>query len=112
MVQYAIMSSTMQKLTKKPASKKTGPGFEAIFKNDIAAAIDYICSRPQYEFPLTELSANTGISSRNVYRVIDVLIARNLVRKEKMIGGARMFVYNDRNKEANILRECWMRLRN
>jgi AraC-like DNA-binding protein len=98
-------ATTLQKQKAKP--KKSAPGFELIFKNDIASAIDYICRNSDQDFGLSELSARTGISSRNVYRVIDHLIARRIVKKTREIGSARMFKYNDESHEAATLKGCY-----
>jgi AraC-like DNA-binding protein len=101
------MSSTMTGQIQKEKTKKQQPGFESIFKNDIAAAIDYICKNYDSDFGLSELSEKTGISSRNVYRVIDVLLAKRIVRKTREIGSARMFQYNDGNNQASILKSAY-----
>lgn len=92
-------------MAKQPKQVKA-KGLMQIFQNGTAAVLDFMCDHTNKDYPLSELSKLTGVSARNIYRVVYALVALEIIKNTRTVGTIRLYQFNIDSHKANALLTC------
>lgn len=80
------------------------PGLEKIFKDsNMAKLLDFLTLYKNYDYSKTEISKNSGVSWKTLYRIWPLLEQYNLVTKTRQVGRAILYTLNKDNPIAKTL---------
>ena len=97
----------MRKATKIEKDEIAGanpPTLQKLFEDSsIAKLLDFLTLYKDFDYPKTEISRNSGVSWKTLYRLWPLLEKYNLVVKTRQIGRATLFKLNTENPIAQAL---------
>src|SRR4030067_2630858 len=95
---------TATKIDKDEIAEATPPTLQKLFTDSsIAKLLDFLTLYKDFDYPKTEISRNSGVSWKTLYRLWPFLEKYNLVVKTRQIGRATLFKLNTENPIAQAL---------
>jgi hypothetical protein len=92
------------KIDKNEITEANPPTLQKLFKDSsIAKLLDFLTLYKDFDYPKTEISRNSGVSWKTLYRLWPLLEKYNLVVKTRQIGRATLFKLNTENPIAQAL---------
>ena len=92
------------KIDKDEIAEANPPTLQKLFKDSsIAKLLDFLTLYKDFDYPKTEISRNSGVSWKTLYRLWPLLEKYNLVVKTRRIGRATLFKLNTENPIAQAL---------
>jgi hypothetical protein len=92
------------KIDKNEITEANPPTLQKLFKDSsIAKLLDFLTLYKDFDYPKTEISKNSGVSWKTLYRLWPLLEKYNLVVKTRQIGRATLFKLNTENPIAQAL---------
>jgi hypothetical protein len=92
------------KIDKDEIAEANPPTLQKLFKDSsIAKLLDFLTLYKDFDYPKTEISRNSGVSWKTLYRLWPLLEKYNLVVKTRQIGRATLFKLNTENPIAQAL---------
>jgi len=78
--------------------------FKDIFGNNPQTKIlDFLADYPRYDYSITEMAEKANVSRPTVYKVIKILVTKNLVIKTRDQGNSSLYKLNTENKLVQII---------
>src|SRR3989304_3148405 len=97
----------MRKATKIEKDEIAGanpPTLQKLFEDSsIARLLDFLTLYRDFDYPKTEISKNSGVSWKTLYRLWPILEKYNLVIKTRQIGRATLYKLNTESPIAHAL---------
>ena len=95
---------TVTKIEKDEIAEANPPTLQKLFEeSSIAKLLDFLTLYKDFDYPKTEISRNSGVSWKTLYRLWPLLEKYNLVVKTRQIGRATLFKLNTENPIAQAL---------
>jgi len=95
---------TATKMEKDDIAEANPPTLQKLFADSsIAKLLDFLTLYKDFDYPKTEISRNSGVSWKTLYRLWPLLEKYNLVVKTRQIGRATLFKLNTENPIAQAL---------
>src|SRR4030043_1170420 len=95
---------TATKMEKDEIAEANPPTLQKLFADSsIAKLLDFLTLYKDFDYPKTEISRNSGVSWKTLYRLWPFLEKYNLVVKNRQIGRATLFKLNPENPIAQAL---------
>src|SRR4030067_1501118 len=95
---------TATKMEKDDMAEANPPTLQKLFADSsIAKLLDFLTLYKDFDYPKTEISRNSGVSWKTLYRLWPLLEKHNLVVKTRQIGRATLFKLNTENPIAQAL---------
>ena len=95
---------TVTKIEKDEIAEANPPTLQKLFEDSsIAKLLDFLTLYKDFDYPKTEISRNSGVSWKTLYRLWPLLEKYNLVVKTRQIGRATLFKLNTENPIAQAL---------
>ena len=92
------------KIDKDEIAEANPPTLQKLFEDSsIAKLLDFLTLYKDFDYPKTEISRNSGVSWKTLYRLWPLLEKYNLVVKTRQIGRATLFKLNTENPIAQAL---------
>jgi len=92
------------KIAKDEIAEANPPTLQKLFEDSsIAKLLDFLTLYKDFDYPKTEISRNSGVSWKTLYRLWPLLEKYNLVVKTRQIGRATLFKLNTENPIAQAL---------
>jgi hypothetical protein len=92
------------KTDKNEIEEANPPTLQKLFADSsIAKLLDFLTLYKDFDYPKTEISRNSGVSWKTLYRLWPLLEKYNLVVKTRQIGRATLFKLNTENPIAQAL---------
>jgi hypothetical protein len=92
------------KIDKNEITEANPPTLQKLFKDSsIAKLLDFLTLYKDFDYPKTEISKNSGVSWKTLYRLWPLLEKYNLVVKTRQIGRATLYKLNTENPIAQAL---------
>jgi len=92
------------KIEKDEIAEANPPTLQRLFEDSsIAKLIDFLTLYRDFDYPKTEISKNSGVSWKTLYRLWPLLEKYNLVVKTRQIGRATLYKLNTENPIAQAL---------
>ena len=90
----------------KDDSEANPPTLRKLFNDSaIAKLLDFITLYKEFDYSKVEMSRNSGVAWKTLYRIWPILEKYNLVTETRRIGRAKMFKLNTENPIAKALWE-------
>ncbi|MBS3163675.1 hypothetical protein J4427_03230 [Candidatus Woesearchaeota archaeon] len=83
---------------------------EFIGDNPTTRILEFLIEGKDFDYSLTDIANNSGVSWRTVHRIFPRFIKNNMVIKTRSIGRAQLYKINDKNESVNKLIELFNRL--
>jgi len=78
--------------------------FKDIFGNNPQTKIlDFLADYPRYDYSITEMAEKANVSRPTVYKVIKILVTKNLVIKTRDQGNSSLYKLNTENKLVQVI---------
>lgn len=91
---------------KEDAKEENPPTLQKLFgDSSIAKILDYLTLFKTFDYPKTEISKNSGVAWKTLYRIWPTLEKYDLVVKTRQIGRAELYKLNEENPIAKALNE-------
>src|SRR3990170_2502817 len=95
---------TATKIDKDEIAEANPPTLQKLFEDSsIAKLLDFLTLYKDFDYPKTEISKNSGVSWKTLYRLWPLLEKYNLVAKTRQIGRATLYKLNTENPIAQAL---------
>lgn len=92
------------KIDKDEITEINPPTLQKLFEDSsIAKLLDFLTLYRDFDYPKTEISKNSGVSWKTLYRLWPILEKYNLVVKTRQIGRATLYKLNVENPIAKAL---------
>jgi hypothetical protein len=92
------------KIDKDEITEANPPTLQKLFKDSsIAKLLDFLTLYKDFDYPKTEISKNSGVSWKTLYRLWPLLEKYNLVIKTRQIGRATLYKLNTESQIAQVL---------
>src|SRR4030042_1889917 len=92
------------KIEKDEIAEANPPTLQRLFEDSsIAKLIDFLTLYRDFDYPKTEISKNSGVSWKTLYRLWPLLEKYNLVVKTRQIGRATLYKLNTESPIAQAL---------
>jgi hypothetical protein len=92
------------KIVKDEIAEVNPPTLQKLFEDSsIAKLLDFLTLYRNFDYPKTEISKNSGVSWKTLYRLWPLLERYNLVIKTRQIGRATLYKLNTENPIAQAL---------
>ena len=92
------------KIDKDEIAEANPPTLQKLFEDSsIAKLLDFFTLYKDFDYPKTEISKNSGVSWKTLYRLWPLLEKYNLVVKTRQIGRATLYKLNTENPIAQAL---------
>ena len=93
-----------KKTEKDEIAEVNPPTLQKLFEDSsIAKLLDFFTLYRDFDYPKTEISRNSGVSWKTLYRLWPLLEKYNLVVKTRQIGRATLYKLNTENPIAQAL---------
>ncbi len=87
------------------------PTLQRLFKDSsLAKLLDFLTLYRDFDYPKIEISRNSGVSWKTLYRVWPLLEKYNLVTKTRQIGRATLYKLNTDSPIAKALHEVTLQI--
>ena len=83
---------------------------EFIGDNPTTRILEFLMEGKDFDYSLTDIANNSGVSWRTVHRIFPRFIKNNIVTKTRMIGRAQLYKINDKNESVKKLIELFNKL--
>ena len=83
---------------------------EFIESNPTTRILEFLMEGKDFDYSLTDIANNSGVSWRTVHRIFPRFIKNNIVTKTRMIGRAQLYKINDKNESVKKLIELFNKL--
>ena len=83
---------------------------EFIGDNPTTRILEFLMEGKDFDYSLTDIANNSGVSWRTVHRIFPKFIKNNIVVKTRMIGRAQLYKINDKNESVKKLIELFNKL--
>jgi predicted transcriptional regulator len=91
---------------KENAKEENPPTLQKLFgDSSIAKILDYLTLFKSFDYPKTEISKNSGVAWKTLYRIWPTLEKYGLVVRTRQIGRAELYKLNEENPIAKALNE-------
>ena len=91
---------------KEDVKEENPPALQKLFGDSSAAKIlDYLTLFKSLHYPKTEISKNSGVAWKTLYRIWPTLEKYGLVVRTRQIGRAELYKLNEENPIAKALNE-------
>ncbi|GAF76520.1 unnamed protein product [marine sediment metagenome] len=78
--------------------------FKDIFGNNPQTKIlDFLADYPRFDYSITEMAEKANVSRPTVYKVIKILVTKNLVIKTRDQGNSSLYKLNTENKLVQVI---------
>ena len=92
------------KIAKAEIAEANPPTLQKLFTDSsIAKLLDFLTLYKDFDYPKTEISRNSGVSWKTLYRLWPLLEKHNLVVKTRQIGRATLYKLNTESPIAQAL---------
>ena len=92
------------KIDKNEITEANPPTLQKLFEDSsIAKLLDFFTLYRDFDYPKTEISKNSGVSWKTLYRLWPILEKYNLVIKTRQIGRATLYKLNTESPIAKAL---------
>ena len=92
------------KIDKDEIAEANPPILQKLFEDSsIAKLLDFLTLYKDFDYPKTEISKNSGVSWKTLYRLWPLLEKYNLVVKTRQIGRATLYKLNTESQIAQAL---------
>lgn len=92
------------KIAKDEIAEANPPTLQKLFKDSsIAKLLDFLTLYKDFDYSKTEISNNSGVSWKTLYRLWPLLEKYNLIVKTRQIGRATLYKLNTENPIAQAL---------
>ena len=92
------------KIAKAEIAEANPPTLQKLFEDSsIATLLDFLTLYKDFDYPKTEISRNSGVSWKTLYRLWPFLEKYNLVVKTRQIGRATLYKLNTESPIAQAL---------
>ena len=101
------------KINKDEITKATPPTLQKLFEDSsIAKLLDFLTLYRDFDYPKTEISRNSGVSWKTLYRLWPLLEKYELVIKTRQIGRATLYKLNTESPIAKTLNKLALEIAN
>ena len=83
---------------------------EFIGDNPTTRILEFLIEGKDFDYSLTDIANNSGVSWRTVHRIFPKFIKNNIAIKTRMIGRAQLYKINDKNESVKKLIELFNKL--
>ena len=83
---------------------------EFIGDNPTTRILEFLMEGKDFDYSLTDIANNSGVSWRTVHRIFPRFIKNNIAIKTRMIGRAQLYKINDKNESVKKLIELFNKL--
>ena len=83
---------------------------EFIGDNPTTRILEFLMEGKDFDYSLTDIANNSGVSWRTVHRIFPKFIKNNIAIKTRMIGRAQLYKINDKNESVKKLIELFNKL--
>jgi len=83
---------------------------EFIGDNPTTRILEFLIEGKDFDYSLTDIANNSGVSWRTVHRIFPRFIRNNMVTKTRLIGRAQLYRINDKNESVKKLIELFNKL--
>ena len=99
------------KIDKNEITEANPPTLQKLFEDSsIAKLLDFLTLYKDFDYPKTEISKNSGVSWKTLYRLWPILERYNLVVKTRQIGRATLYKLNVENPIAQALNKLTLEI--
>jgi len=99
------------KIDKDEIAEANPPTLQKLFEDSsIAKLLDFLTLYRDFDYPKTEISKNSGVSWKTLYRLWPILAKYNLVIKTRQIGRATLYKLNTENPIAQALNKLTLEI--
>ena len=78
--------------------------FKEIFGNSPQTKIlDFLADHPNYDYNVSDISKHSGVSRPTVYKILEILLKKNLIIKTRESGNSSLYQLNMENKLVKII---------
>ncbi|RLF52292.1 MAG: hypothetical protein DRN24_03485 [Thermoplasmata archaeon] len=78
--------------------------FKDIFGNSPQTKIlDFLADHPNYDYNVSDISKNSGVSRPTVYKIIEILLKKKLIVKTRESGNSSLYKLNTENKLVQVI---------
>lgn len=78
--------------------------FKEIFGNSPQTKIlDFLADHPNYDYNVSDISKNSGVSRPTVYKIIEILLKKKLIIKTRESGNSSLYKLNTKNKLVQVI---------
>jgi predicted transcriptional regulator len=93
-------------MSRKEAKEENPPALQKLFEDSsIAKILDYLTLFKSFDYPKTEISKNSGVAWKTLYRIWPTLEKYGLIVKTRRIGRAELYKLNEESPIAKALNE-------
>jgi len=102
---------TATKIDKDEIAEANPPTLQKLFADSsIAKLLDFLTLYKDFDYPKTEISRNSGVSWKTLYRLWPILEKYNLVIKTRQIGRATLYKLNTESPIAQALNKLTLEI--
>ena len=83
---------------------------EFIGDNPTTRILEFLIEGKNFDYSLTDIANNSGVSWRTVHRIFPRFIKNNIVIKTRAVGRAQLYRINEKNESVKKLIELFNRL--
>ena len=83
---------------------------EFIGNNPTTRILEFLIEGRDFDYSLTDIANNSGVSWRTVHRIFPKFIKNNTVTKTRLIGRSKLYKINDKNESVKKLVELFNKL--
>src|SRR4030066_624574 len=99
------------KIDKDEIAEANPPTLQKLFEDStIAKLLDFLTLYKDFDYPKTEISKNSGVSWKTLYRLWPLLEKYNLVVKTRQIGRATLYKLNTESPIAHALNKLTLEI--
>jgi len=99
------------KIDKEEIAETNPPTLQKLFEDSsIAKLLDFLTLYRDFDYPKTEISRNSGVSWKTLYRLWPILEKYNLVIKTRQIGRATLYKLNTESPIAQALNKLTLEI--
>ena len=100
-----------KKTEKDEIAEVNPPTLQKLFEDSsIAKLLDFFTLYRDFDYPKTEISRNSGVSWKTLYRLWPILEKYNLVKKTRQIGRATLYKLNTESPIAHALNKLTLEI--
>jgi len=78
--------------------------FKEIFGNSPQTKIlDFLADHPNYDYNVSDISKHSEVSRPTVYKIIEILLKKNLIVKTRESGNSSLYQLNIKNKLVQVI---------
>jgi len=91
---------------KRRMKEENPPTLQKLFGDSaIAKILDYLTLFKSFDYPKTEISRNSGVAWKTLYRIWPIIEKYGLVVRTRQIGRAKLYKLNEENPIAKALND-------